>query len=103
MRMRPGPRSRRIPITCAAATTGTIMMIATMITTTTIRTDIAERHVRQLCHCRLERGEPAQDRPRQHLDLRRRSRWGRTAGRKYADAAQRGKSPPRIAVGGERG
>src|SRR5207248_2051708 len=80
---------------CAAAITGTMLTI-TIIRT---RTSIAERHVRQLCHCRLERGEPAEDRPRQHLDLRGRSRWGGMAGRKSADAAQREKSPPRIAVG----
>src|SRR5207237_5030816 len=85
-------RNRGITIMSAAARTSmtmmTTMIMVTAMTVTATRTRIAEPDVRQFRHRRLERGEPAEDRPRQHLDLRGRSRRLGAAGRKSADPAR---------------
>src|SRR5712671_6862467 len=84
------PPNRGIIITFAAArtSTGMIMIRTTATTVTATRTRIAEPDVRQFRYCRLERGEPAENRARQHLDLRGRSRRLGAAGRESADPAR---------------
>src|SRR4051812_9840195 len=86
-------------MSAAARTIARMMRITTTGTTTLTRT--AEWDVRPFRDRRLERGEPAEDRPGQHLDLRGRPRRRRAPRGKSGDPARGEGFAQRHAGGGD--